>query len=114
MTFFSLKADVKVPSKSNKQKNFETNLIFVDILKATDEKSRIRILNRIRNSVVRPCGSGSVLSCHGSTTLIETLSIQSGSFYIDSYPGGSSKGWPGEAEEQAKQLWLKINITSCT
>jgi hypothetical protein len=37
----SLKTDVNVPSKSKKQKN----LFFVDILKATDEKSRIRIQN---------------------------------------------------------------------
>jgi hypothetical protein len=48
-----------------KVKNLGKKLVFVDILKATDEKSRIRI----RNSVVRIRGSGSVLKCHGSTTL---------------------------------------------
>ncbi len=39
--FFSLKNDVNVPSKSNKQ-------FFVDIMKVTDENSRIRIRIRIR------------------------------------------------------------------
>jgi hypothetical protein len=34
-----MKTDVNVPSKSNKQKNFENkNLFFVGILSATDEK----------------------------------------------------------------------------
>ncbi len=59
----SLRTDVKVPSKSReiRKKNFEEkkNNIFVAILKATEEKSRLRI----RKSVVR--WSGSVLKCHG-------------------------------------------------
>jgi hypothetical protein len=38
-----MKTDVNVPSKSNKQKFFEKNLVFVGILKATDDKCRIRI-----------------------------------------------------------------------
>jgi hypothetical protein len=42
-----LKTDVNVPSVSNNQRN----LFFVAILKATEEKSRIR--SRIRNPVVR-------------------------------------------------------------
>jgi hypothetical protein len=53
--FLFLKNDENVPSKSkNKNKN-----IFVDILKATDEKSRIRsrLRIRIRNSLVRIRGS---------------------------------------------------------
>jgi hypothetical protein len=37
-----LKNDVNAPLKSNKQKNFE-KLFFVDVLKVTDENSRIRI-----------------------------------------------------------------------
>ncbi len=41
-----MKTDVNVHLISNKQKNFETTLIFGGILSATDEKSRIRI--RIR------------------------------------------------------------------
>jgi hypothetical protein len=41
------------------------NLLFVGILKATYEQSRIRI----RKSVVWIHGSGSVQKCHGSTTL---------------------------------------------
>jgi hypothetical protein len=44
----------------------EKNLFFVGILSATDEESRIRI----RMSVVRILGSGSVPKCHGSTTLV--------------------------------------------
>jgi hypothetical protein len=42
-------------------------LIFVDILKAIHEKSRIHI----RKLVVRICGSGSLPKCH--TTLIKTV-----------------------------------------
>ncbi len=37
-----MKKNLNVPSKSNKQKNYENNLFFVGILKVTDEKSRIR------------------------------------------------------------------------
>ncbi len=44
--FLSLKNDVTVPSKSNKQKN----LFFVAFLKVTDEKSRIRSWMRFRNT----------------------------------------------------------------
>ncbi len=45
--FLSLKKDVNVPSKSNKQKSFEKKIIFVDVLKVPDENSRIRIRIRI-------------------------------------------------------------------
>jgi hypothetical protein len=45
------------------------NLFFVGILSANDEKSRIRI----RKSVVRITGSGSVHQCHGSTTMVLLL-----------------------------------------
>ncbi len=48
--FLSLKNDVNVPSKSNKQKNF------VDV---TDENSRIRIRIRIHKSEVWIRGYGS-------------------------------------------------------
>ncbi len=44
LDFLSLKNDVNVPSKSNKQENFIKNLFFVGILKVNDENSRIRIL----------------------------------------------------------------------
>jgi hypothetical protein len=37
--FSSLKTDLNVPSKSNKQNNYEKNLVFVGIFSATDEKS---------------------------------------------------------------------------
>jgi hypothetical protein len=57
--------------QNNKQKNFKKNLLSVGILKATEEKGRIRI--RIRQSVVRICGSGSAPKCHGSTKLEETV-----------------------------------------
>jgi|688.fasta_scaffold1496910_1 hypothetical protein len=72
----------KVKSKKRRKKHI------VAIMKATEEKSRIRILN----SVVRIRGSGSVPTCHGSTTLVKTLPIQSGSFYIHSYPSERSQG----------------------
>jgi hypothetical protein len=41
--FLSLKNDVNVPSKSNKQKTFFFNWFFVGVLKVKDENSRIRI-----------------------------------------------------------------------
>jgi hypothetical protein len=44
----SMKSDVKVPTESNEQNNVN-KLFVVDILKFTDEKSRIRI--RTRNQV---------------------------------------------------------------
>jgi hypothetical protein len=62
-----MKNDVKMYlSKGNKPKK----IFFVDILKATGEKSRIRIRIRIRMSVVRILGSGSVPKCYGSTTMV--------------------------------------------
>ncbi len=57
----SLKTDVNVPSKNIKQKTLKENLLSV-----TEEKSRLRI----RKSVVRIRGSGSVSNCHRSTTLL--------------------------------------------
>ncbi len=48
----------------NQQKNY--NLFFVGILKANEEKSRIRFPSRIRRSVARICGSGSVPKYHVS------------------------------------------------
>jgi hypothetical protein len=41
--FLSLKNDVNVPPKSNKQENFKKLVFFVGILKINDENSRIRI-----------------------------------------------------------------------
>ncbi len=41
--FLSLKKDVNVPSKSNKQKKFNKKLVFDGILKVSDENSRIQI-----------------------------------------------------------------------
>jgi hypothetical protein len=74
MTFYdllSLKTDVIVPpTVSNTQKKLRKNLFFVGILKATKEKSRIRI----RNPVVRVGGSGSVPR-HGSGTLVKAKKI---------------------------------------
>jgi hypothetical protein len=43
---FSLKTDVNVPTVSNKQKN----LLFVGILKVTDEQGRIQIRNQLYGS----------------------------------------------------------------
>jgi hypothetical protein len=42
-----MKTDVNVIVKSNKQTSLKKNLFFVGILKATGEKSRIRIHSRI-------------------------------------------------------------------
>jgi hypothetical protein len=44
----SLKNDVNVPSKSNKQKNFFLTSFFVGILKVDDENIRIQIRIQIR------------------------------------------------------------------
>jgi hypothetical protein len=44
MTFLPLKNDVNVPSKRNKKKSLEEKtILFVGVLKITDEQSRIRI-----------------------------------------------------------------------
>jgi hypothetical protein len=65
--FITLKTDVKVPTVSIQQKILEgKNLVFIEILKATDEKSRIQI----RKSVVI-WGSGSVPKCHVSGKLLK-------------------------------------------
>jgi hypothetical protein len=55
--FLTLKYDVNVPLKNNKQKNLAKKKFFVVGLKVSDENSRI-------------CGprSGSVTKCHGSAT----------------------------------------------
>jgi hypothetical protein len=70
--FLSLKNNVNLASKSNKQKN---NYFLVAILKVTDENSRNRSRIRIRESEVRirrfGAGYGSVPKSHGSTTLPE-------------------------------------------
>ncbi len=62
MSTYFVTAGVNVLSKSNKPKNFDKKLFFYCILSATDETSRIRIQSRIRirKSVVRIPGSGSV------------------------------------------------------
>ncbi len=70
--FLSLKNHVKEPSKTNKQKNFEKTKFFVDILKVTEENSRIRIRTRIHYSEVWIRGSGSVQKFHVSATLVLT------------------------------------------
>jgi hypothetical protein len=46
LDFLSLKNDVNIPSKSNKQKIF-FKLVFVGVLKVNDENSRIRIYTKI-------------------------------------------------------------------
>ncbi len=70
--FLSLKDDVNVPSKSNKQNNLGKKLFFVGILKVTDEKSRSQSWIRISLSEVRIRGSGSIPKCYGSRTLVTT------------------------------------------
>ncbi len=70
--FLSLQNDVILASKINKQKYF-FKLIFVAVLKGTEENCRIRsrIRIRVRYSEVRIRGSGSVPKCHGTATLIK-------------------------------------------
>jgi hypothetical protein len=66
--FLSLKNDVNLPSKSNK--NFFVKIkFFVGILKVNDENSRIRIHQS--ETWIRGSGSGSTPKCHGSATLEE-------------------------------------------
>jgi hypothetical protein len=61
---------LNVSRKGKKQNNFGKKYLFVDI-KSHWRKGRIwsQIRVRIRNSVVRISRAGSVLKCHGSTTL---------------------------------------------
>ncbi len=66
VTSLSLKTDLNVPQKVKSKEN----LYFVGILKATDEKSKIRI--RFPRSLVQIRGSGSVPTCYGSTPLATT------------------------------------------
>jgi hypothetical protein len=68
--FLSLKNDVNVPTKSNKQKNFLKKLFFVGILKENDENSRIRIRTHCSETWIRGSRSGSTPKCHGSATLL--------------------------------------------
>ncbi len=56
------------------KKTWKKKIIFVGIMKAIDDKSRIQI----RKSVVRTCGSGSLPKCHGSTTLVRILGTGQG------------------------------------
>jgi hypothetical protein len=48
LDFLSLKNDINLPSKSNKQKNYFFQIFFVGVLKVNDENSRIQIRIRIR------------------------------------------------------------------
>jgi hypothetical protein len=66
--FLSVKNNINVPSKSNKQQNFFLKLVFVADLKVNDEKSRIRIHSS--EAWIRASGSGSTPKCHGSGTLL--------------------------------------------
>ncbi len=53
MTFLSMRNDVNVALKSNRQKYLEIKNFLVAVLKVTDEISRIRIrtkMSRIRNT----------------------------------------------------------------
>jgi hypothetical protein len=61
--FLSLKNDVNVPSKSNKQKNCVKNLFIAGMLKANDENSRIRIQDPDPDP---GSGSGSISQRYGS------------------------------------------------
>ncbi len=64
---FSLKNDLNVPSKSNKQKFFSQILVFVGFLKVNDKNRRIRIRIRIR---IHWSEAWSTPKCHGSATLL--------------------------------------------
>jgi hypothetical protein len=72
MTFY-LDEEVNVPYL---QKEIGIKKFFAGILMVTDETSRIRIRIRIwiRQSEAWIRGSGSTPKCHGSGTLLKTLS----------------------------------------
>jgi hypothetical protein len=72
LDFLSLKNDVDVPSRRNKQNNFFFKLVFVGVLKVNDENSRVR--SRIHESEAWIRGSGSTTKCHGSGTLFLSFS----------------------------------------
>jgi hypothetical protein len=76
LDFLSLKNDVNVHSKSNKQKTF-LKQFFVCILRINDENSRIRIRVRMQLSEawIRGSGSASTPKCHGSGTLVRNINI---------------------------------------
>jgi hypothetical protein len=59
------------------QKTKEKYKFFVAFLKATDEKSRIRIRNPVYKT-----GSGSVSECHGSGTLSSTMVLEPDFFLL--------------------------------
>jgi hypothetical protein len=66
VTFLSLKYDVNVPSKSNKQRNLD---FFVSLTKrAGSGAGSVRCL--------RTSGSGSVPKCHGSGTLERSMTSE--------------------------------------
>jgi hypothetical protein len=66
-------------------------MFFVGILSASDEKRRNRI--RIRKSVEKIRGSGSVPKCHGSTTL----------FCVSGPRGKSCQRWG----KQSRLYWVE-------
>jgi hypothetical protein len=75
LDFLSLKNDVNVPSKSNKQKNFVKNSFFVGVLEVNDENSRIRISIRIHTKIAWKRNTGKEVTVshlyarvHGSPT----------------------------------------------
>jgi len=65
--FLSLKNEVNVTSKSNKQKN--RNFVVVDVLKVTDEKAGSAGSASPRYGIR---GFGSLPKCHGSGTLFKS------------------------------------------
>jgi hypothetical protein len=73
--FLSLKKDVNVASKSNKQKKLCKKIVFYWHLEVQWENSRIRIRFRIHWSEAWIPGSGSTPKCHGSATLISGISF---------------------------------------
>jgi hypothetical protein len=73
LIFLSLRADVNVPLKSNKQNSLNKKTHFL-LASCQPLTSRIRSRIRIRKSVQQICGSGSAPKCHGSTTLLPVRS----------------------------------------
>ncbi len=95
LDFLSLKNDVNVPSKSNKQVNDENN------------KIQIRIQIRIHLSEAWIRGSGSTPKCHGSGTLLAPpLSVSFGSGIRDGKKSGST--WFGIQDKHPGSEMLHI------
>ncbi len=88
LDFLSMKIDVNIPSKGNKQKPLEKTTYFL-LASCHPLTKKALIRSRIRKSMVRIFGSGSIPKRHGSITLkvaIKMTNIITGCLFTES-PG---------------------------